>query len=241
MTCFDCGDRKECGLTATRRRTAGRNERLAEAMRDMGKSCADVAAAAGVDRKSARRWLYEGRRPRTRQKAMLVGRLLQADPAWLWPSLTPKLSTPDLACMYARLSDVPDQVWLALAQSARSAIDIATDTAPVLPVPELAGVLADRAAAGVRVRLCVGSNVEPVPVAGVQVRRCDQPEMLGIFRFDGAMLVWLNRGGPGMEKLGPVLHLTRSEDDGPFEAYEYVLRTLWNYGEPRRARAAQIA
>lgn len=229
------------GLTATRRRTAGRNERLAEAMRDMGKSCADVAAAAGVDRKSARRWLYEGRRPRTRQKAVLVGRLLQADPAWLWPSLTPKLSTPDLACMYARLTDVADQVWLDLARSARTAIDIATDSAPVLPAPELAAILEERAAAGVRVRLCLGSTVEPVNVAGAQIRRCEQPDMVGIYRFDGAMLVWLNRGGPGMEKLGPVLHLTRTEDDGPFEAYEYVLRTLWAYGEPRRARAAQIA
>jgi len=228
-------------LTVTRRRPAGRNERLAEAMRDMGKSCADVAEAAGVDRKSARRWLYEGRRPRTRQKAMLVGRLLQADPAWLWPSLTPKLSTPDLACMYARLSDVPDQLWLGLARSARTAIDIATDCPPVLPVPELARVLEERAAAGVRVRLCLGSTVDPVVVAGAQTRRCEHPDMIGIFRFDGAMLVWLNGGGPGMEKLGPVLHLTRSEDDGPFEAYEYVLRTLWAYGEPRRARAAQIA
>lgn len=210
-------------------------------MRDMGKSCAEVAAAAGVDRKSARRWLTEGRRPRTREKAMLVGRLLHADPAWLWPSLTPKLSTPDLACLYARLSDVPEQLWIGLAGSARSTIEIATDAVPILPEPALAELLTARAAAGVRVRLCLGPNVEPVYLAGVQTLRSDQEDMVGIFRFDGAMLVWLNRGGPGMEKLGPVLHLTRSEDDGPFDAYEHVLRTLWTYGEPRRARAAQMA
>jgi len=210
-------------------------------MRETGKSCADVAAAAGVDRKSARRWLYEGRRPRTREKAMLVGRLLHADPAWLWPSLTPKLSTPDLASLYARVTDVPPQLWIGLARSARTAIDIATDCAPILPESELAEILVQRAAAGVRVRLCLGGTVEPIYLPGVQTLRCESEDMLGIYRFDGAMLVWLNRGGPGMEKLGPVLHLTRSEDDGPFDAYEHVLRTLWAYGEPRRARAAQMA
>jgi hypothetical protein len=216
------------------------NERLAEAMRETGKTCADVAAAAGVDRKSARRWLNEGRRPRTREKAMLVGRLLRADPAWLWPSLTPKLSTPDLGALYARLTDVPPQLWTGLAQAAVTTIDIATDCAPILPEPDLADVLTERAAAGVRVRLCLGSTVEPIYLPGVQTMRCEHDEMLGIYRFDDAMLVWLNRGGPGMEKLGPVLHLTRAEEDGPFDAYEHVLRTLWAYGEPRRARAAQI-
>jgi len=35
-----------------------------------------------------------------------------SSPAWLWPSLTPKLSTPDLASLYARLSDVPPQLWI---------------------------------------------------------------------------------------------------------------------------------
>jgi hypothetical protein len=51
--------------------------------------------------------------------------------------------------------------------------------------------------------------------------------MISIFRFGAAMLVWLNRGGPGIGRLGPVLHLTRTDDSGIFDAYAFVPRTMW--------------
>lgn len=79
----------------------------------------------------------------------------------------------------------------------------------------------DKASHGVEVRLCVGGNVGPPPaIEGAAVRRSVYAGMISIYRFDDVMLVWQNRGAPGLDYLGPVLHLRRVEDNGLFDAYE---------------------
>jgi len=192
----------------------------------------DLAVAVGVNVKSAQRWVYEGRVPQKRQVAVRVGQVLGTDPAWLWPKLGPRLRTPDLIHLYDQIGEVPKALWLRLAKSALERITIASDTTPVFPSETLAEVLQGAAAGGVEVEICLGASHRPMWIPGIEIRRSWQPDMISLFRFDDSMLVWLNRGGPGMDRLGPVLHLTRSDDNGLFDAYAFVLRTLWTQSSP---------
>lgn len=208
-------------------RNSRRNERLAQAMKDAELRFSDLALAAGVSVKSAQRWVYEGRVPQKRSVAIKLGQLLGTDPAWLWPDRASRLRSPDLTHIYDQLADVPNALWLNLTKSASERVTIASNTLPFFPSEGMPGLLESVAARGVEVQLCLGDNIFPTPLRGVECRRALHTDMMSIFRFDNAMLVWLNRGGPGLDRLGPVLHLTRVDDNGLFDAYAFVLKSLW--------------
>lgn len=210
------------GTGATRR-----NERLAKAMKDASLRFSDLAVAAGVNVKSAQRWVYEGRVPQKRSVAVKLGHLLGTDPGWLWPKWAPRLRSPDLVHIYDQLADVPDGLWLDLAKSAEERITLASNTLPLFPVEGMPDLLELCASDGVEVQLCLGRSHRATHLRRVESRRASHSDMISIFRFDSTMLVWLNRGGPGLDRLGPVLHLTRADDNGLFDAYAFVLRSLW--------------
>lgn len=178
-----------------------RNLRLREAMAAQGVTFAELAAETGKNLKTAQRWVYEGRVPRlaTRDKiAALVG----ADPVRLWPGLEPTAWTPDLVRLYSSVNDVPQRVWLRYASNACERLD-ATMCDALLPSEPLREILIERSWAGVTVR--VGTSQQ------IPILRCDRD-----------MLVWLRCTLPGLEHIGPVLHLTRSASGGVFDAYADV-------------------
>jgi len=217
------------------RRSAHRNERLADAMKVTGMSFTDLASAVGIHYKTAQRWVYEGRIPQTRDRALRAARLLGIEADWLWPRL-PRLTNPDLVNVYDLMTEVSPTLWHRLAHVSTRTIEIASDSSPVLP-DGLDRTLKERAEAGVDVRLCLGQSIEPaIEIPGVSRRRSAHGDMISIYRFDGVMLVWHNRGGPAMDYLGPVMHLRRVQDNGLFDAYTYVFARLWGEGNSISSR-----
>ena len=220
---------------STGRLASRRNDRLSQAMKATGVGFAELATVVGVHYKTAQRWVYEGRAPQTRDKALRAARVLGVEADWLWPRL-PRLVNPDLVNVYDVMHGVPAALWRRLAQAATRVIEVASDAPPALP-EDLGEVLKERAANGVDVRLCLGRTIDPpIEINGVATCRSDHDDMISIYRFDAVMLVWQNRGGPGLDRLGPVLHLHRVEDNGLFDAYAYVFARLWGEGRSIKRR-----
>lgn len=178
-----------------------RNVRLREAMNAEGVTFAELARVTGKNLKTAQRWVYEGRVPRAAIRDRIAG-LVGADATRLWPGLTPDAWTPDLVRLYPYRWNVPLRSWLKLAGETTGQLDVAM-VEGWLPDEPLGRVLAERARAGVAVRVGIGLSTP--------ILRCDQ-----------AMLVWLRCAVPGLGDVGPVLHLTRSVSGGVFDAYAEV-------------------
>jgi hypothetical protein len=144
------------------------NEALRRAMLRARLSEEDVAARLQVDPKTVRRWL-EGRVPYLRHRWVLTG-LLDADEADLWPEVRAAIvarSRPaDLKAVYPNRQAMPRQAWQSLFRSAKNEIGILARSGLIIAKePGVLGLLADRAGAGARVRICLRSPGAPV-VAG---------------------------------------------------------------------------
>jgi hypothetical protein len=207
-----------------------RNTRLADVMAQRHIHFGELAQVTGRNIKTVQRWVYEGRVPRPRE-AQKAASFLGVDAAWLWPTVT-TLVNRDLVNVYTHIGEVPPSLWHRSAQAAQQIIEIAVNAEPVLP-HDLTDIIAGKAEAGVEIRVCIGHSIStPIDIAGLSPRRNAHPDMISIYRFDGVMLVWLNRGGPGLDRFGPVLHLKRIEDNGVFDGYAYVLSELWDKAIP---------
>ena len=136
----------------------------------------DVAAHLGVDPKTVRRWL-NGRIPYPANRAAIAD-LLGADEADLWPDaggpLAARTRPAELVAIYPHRWAVPRDVWIRFFLSAEFEIGILAYSA--LFLAEDAGImftLADRARAGVNVKIALGdpnithpakrSKGDPVP------------------------------------------------------------------------------
>jgi hypothetical protein len=103
------------------------NERLQTAMLRTGVSGEDVARAAGVDAKTAGRWVA-GRVPHRRSR-VAVAKLLGEREEELWPASRPDVApgspaTGEIVAAWARRADVPHSVWRGLLAGARERIDV---------------------------------------------------------------------------------------------------------------------
>jgi len=213
-------------------RPSVRNHRFQTALADAGLRCGDVGEKVDADMKTVQRWLYEGRVPH-RKTALRVGQLLGVDPVWLWPTIGAPMSSADLVCVYTDIGDVPDRLWQHMCDTARTGIDIATASVPVLPGEGVAESLAHQVKAGVTVRLCLSPAItSPTTLDGIALRRSRHPAMPAIFRFDTVMLVWLAGAAPVTLSLGPVLRLVRIEEHGLFNLYERIFEALWSTATP---------
>jgi transcriptional regulator with XRE-family HTH domain len=140
------------------------NETLRRALLRARLSEDDVAARLQVDPKTVRRWL-EGRVPYLRHRWALAG-LLDADESDLWPEVRAALAArsrpAEIKAIYPNRHAVPREAWLSLFGSAIREIGILTFSGLFLASkPGVLGVLADRARAGVRVRICLHGPDEP--------------------------------------------------------------------------------
>jgi transcriptional regulator with XRE-family HTH domain len=131
------------------------NETLCRALLQARLTEEDVAARLQVDPKTVRRWL-EGRVPYLQHRWALAS-LLGLDETDLWPHLRGAGSRPDeVQAIYPHLEAVSEDLWVCLFGSAEHEIGILADTAqPIAGYPRVRAVLAEKAAARVRVRICL--------------------------------------------------------------------------------------
>jgi hypothetical protein len=119
----------------------------------------DVAAHLDIDPKTVRRWM-EGRVPFPRNRRALSD-LLGADESDLWPQVhgdhLARSWPGELRAVYPHRWAVPHDVWHQLFESAHKRIDVLAYSGLFLAEDAgLLGVLAQKANAGVGVRICLG-------------------------------------------------------------------------------------
>jgi transcriptional regulator with XRE-family HTH domain len=230
------------------------NERLRRAMYRAGLNVESLAENAGVSPKTAHRWLSGDVTPypRTRYR---VAALLREDESYLWPGAVHggSLAGAELAATWPRRSEVPAHLWTDLLRAAERDIDVLAFAGLFLAEDHSAWmpVLAEKAAAGARVRLLLGDPQGAQlaardreyriggGVAGrvaavlsyyrqlgdaAEIRLHDTPLYNSIYRFDDEMLVNVHAYGI-LAARTPVMHLRRA--DGAFfntylESYERV-------------------
>lgn len=227
------------------------NESLHRALFRAHLSEEDVAARLQVDTKTVRRWL-EGRVPYPRHRWLLAA-ALGLDEADLWPQLSASRSwSPEVKAIYPHLKGVPRETWLHLFGQAQERIDILTETATFLAVdPQVMTILADRAASGVKERICLCGpdvlDVGPHESRGtthrhtaevlapfralrhggnVEVRERDEELTNFIYRSDDECLVTQNIYGISAPR-APVIYLHHTKGDDLFVSYLESFEVRW--------------
>lgn len=149
------------------------NDRLRDAIRARGLTCATLAERVAVDQKTVERWIATDRVPhRTHRGA--VASLVGIEEGYLWPNVrdagrVSATVAAELVTFYPTRGAVPRELWLALVNQATTSIDaimfaglFLTDTGP-----ELSEAFARRARGGVRIRLLLGDpDSEAVAIRG---------------------------------------------------------------------------
>jgi transcriptional regulator with XRE-family HTH domain len=144
------------------------NERLRAALLERGLTPTALGEEIGVDQKTVERWM-SGRTPYRRHRYAVASRL-QLDEAYLWPGALSReqvaaASDSEVLAIYGHRSDVPRDTWERLFASAEREIGVLVYAGLFLAEDAAAKkVLAERARAGVRVRMLLG-DPESEPVA----------------------------------------------------------------------------
>jgi transcriptional regulator with XRE-family HTH domain len=141
------------------------NERLRAALLQHGVTPAAVGSELGVDQKTVERWIA-GRLPYRRHRYALATRL-GVDESYLWPDALPHeivgaASEAEILAVYPHRWEAPRDAWHRLFSAAEQEIAILVYAG--LFLAEDAGVqklLADKARAGVRIRVLLGDPDSP--------------------------------------------------------------------------------
>lgn len=137
------------------------NERLRAALLQRGATPADLAEEIGVDAKSVERWITQGRTPYRRHRYAAAA-FLGVEETYLWPeALTPEqskaASQSEIVEIYPHRWSVPAELWKRIFQEAREEISILVFSGFFLADdPSMIRLLAEKAKAGVRVRILLG-------------------------------------------------------------------------------------
>jgi transcriptional regulator with XRE-family HTH domain len=143
-----------------------RNERLRAALLARGMTPAALAEAISVDEKTVERWITQGRTPYRRSR-YAVASALGLDEGYLWPEALSKeevtsASGSEIVTIYPHRWAVPRDTWGRLFAEAESEIGILVYSGLFLAEDNGAQrILADKARAGVRVRLLLGDPDSP--------------------------------------------------------------------------------
>ncbi|HEY3718402.1 MAG TPA: XRE family transcriptional regulator [Jatrophihabitantaceae bacterium] len=222
-----------------------------------------------MDPKTVQRWISHGRVPH-RETRWTIARELDIDEVYLWPELVEGRSTEEreqsveseLVRVHPDRSSVPRDTWLQLVGSATRHIDILVyaGTFLVQTNPRIADMLAERAAAGVKVRLCwadpdsqavdirdreeglrgtLAHKIRAsltyyrnlVDVPGCEVKLHGATVYASIFRFDDAMVVNPHMWG-APASANPLLHLRRIEGSNWFDGYLRSFNAVWETALP---------
>jgi transcriptional regulator with XRE-family HTH domain len=237
------------------------NERLHSVLAQRDVTPESLAEACDVDPKTVGRWLG-GRLPHPRHRHR-VAQHLRVEETFLWPppqsvhAARPGDQDAELIRTYQNRASVPRELWLSLLQQARERIDVLVFSGTFFAQtnPHVARMLADRAAAGVRVRLCFGdprgsavvvrgreegigdalaakvraslTYYRSLPaVPGCDVRLHDTTLYNSLFRYDDTLLVNPHiYGRPA--SANPVLHLKCGPGGGWFGDYAAGFDAVW--------------
>jgi hypothetical protein len=242
------------------------NERLRTVMLERGKTPVDIATACRVDPKTVDRWISPGRVPHRKHRWAIV-ELLKTDEAHLWPDETrtqrqPEEPESELVRVYPDRASVPRELWLRHLGGAERTVDVLVFSGTFFAQtnPRVARMIADRAAAGTRIRLCFGDPAgaavgtrdreerlhgnlaakirasltyyrDLVGVDNCEVRLHDTTLYASIFRFDDQMIANPHIWGQPASA-NPVLHLRRAEASGWFDRYAESFDAVWNTAHP---------
>jgi hypothetical protein len=238
------------------------NEMLRRALFRARLSEEDVAARLGVDPKSVRRWL-DGRLPYPRHR-LAVSHLLGTNEADLWPEVHAARAArswpEEIKAVYPHRCAVPHEVWRQLFESAEREIGILAYSGLFLAEDVgLLGVLANKAGAGVSVRVALGDPDSPhvaergaeegtsdamaakirnaltlyrplLDVGNVEIRLHRTTLYNSLYRADNDLLV--NQHAYGIPAANaPVFHLRKEGSSDMFSSYVQSFRRIWASSE----------
>lgn len=236
------------------------SHRLRTAMLRAHLDPAALATAVGVDVKTVNRWLT-GRLPHQRTRLAVADTLGETE-ADLWPQARPDLNpgaeaTAEVVAAYAHRADILQQLWTSLLVGATKRIDLLGYAYPFVLelLPDTMQRLADKAAAGARIRLAfadpdclhvaerdtleqIGGTLpgrirnalnfcEPLhQVPGVEIGLHTVHLYNSVFRFDNQMIVTPHLyRARGYQH--PALHLRELSPYGIFGSYADQFEQIW--------------
>lgn len=242
------------------------NERLRDALLEAGLTVEQVAQRSGVDPKSVERWMTTDRVPYPRHRRTLSALLNQSE-SYLWPSAVPperqaRIAASEVVSVYPHRNNVPIDLWDRLLHAATDRIDILVHAGLFLVErPDFIATLADKAAAGVTVRIAFGEpdsdavslrSAEErlgdavlaariryglVPYSplldtpGIEFRFHDTTLYNSIFRFDEEMVVNTHVYGVPGAH-APALHLRKLGAGDLFAIYAKSFVDVWALARP---------
>jgi len=248
------------------------NERLRGALVGANLTVGGLSEIVGVDPKTVERWITKDRVPH-RVHRMAVASAVGKDDGFLWPTAVSEAqrgetSREELVGIHPSRGAIPMALWSGLLAQAQRQIDILAFAATFLhdAVPDFDATLAQRAADGVQVRLCLGDPAsDAVRLRGLEegigsslADRCtltwkyfrpflDEPNIAArmheqtlyasMFRFDDDLLVNTHVLGAAAGS-SPVLQLHHLPGGRVFTHYVDGFERTWDSG--RTVEAADI-
>ncbi len=243
------------------------NERLRDAMLAAGLTVEQVAEKAGVDPKTVERWTTQADRvPYARHRRALATLLGQAE-SYLWPSAVPPerqatIAASEIVSVFPHRQAIPSDLWGRLLHQATDRIDILVHAGLFLVErPDFIRTLAEKAGAGVAVRIAFGDpdsdavalrseeerlgegvlaarikyGLVPytplVGTPGIEFRYHGTTLYNSIFRFDDEMIV--NNHVYGVPGAhAPGLHLRKLGAGDLFATYAKSFTDVWALSKP---------
>lgn len=241
------------------------NERLRAALLEHGMTPTALAEELNVDPKTVERWITAGRLP-YRKTRYLVATMLRTDETFLWPdALTEEqvaaAAESEIITVHPHRWAVPQDAWGRLFGSAEREIGVLVYSGLFLAEDaRVQRLLADKARAGVRVRILVGDPDSPevaergrdegidesmagkirnVLVLYRSLRGIDSVDIRlhrtvlynSIYRADDQLLVNTHVYGTGASN-APVLHLRRVAGGDMVSTYLDSFEQVWSGATP---------
>jgi len=243
------------------------NERLRDAILASGLTVEVIAAKAGVDPKTVERWTTRiDRMPYPRHRRALAALLGQAE-SYLWPAAVPPerqatIAASEIVSVYPYRNAVPVEVWDRLLHDAADRIDLLAHAGQFLVErPHFIRTLAEKAAAGVTIRIAFGdpdsdavalrsaeerlgdgvltarikyglmSYTPLLDTPGIEFRYHATTLYNSIFRFDEQMIVNAHVYGVPGAH-APALHLRKLGAGDLFNTYAKSFTDVWALSKP---------
>ncbi|WP_113705339.1 helix-turn-helix domain-containing protein [Nonomuraea lactucae] len=241
------------------------NERLRAALLHKGVTIADLAEAIEVDPKTVERWITKGREP-YRKHRFATASYLGVDESYLWPDALSRdqvaaASHSEVIAIYPHRWTVPRDIWGRLFAGASEEINVLVYSGLFLADDAgLVRLFADKARAGVRVRILLGDPDSPevaqrgadegvgdsmaaqirsalvfyLPIRGIEnieIRLHDTILYNSIYRADDEYLINTHVYGTRAGN-APVLHLRRVAGGDMVATYADSFEKVWAKATP---------
>ena len=230
-------------------------------MLQSGVSVSRLAEECKVDPKTVGRWINPGRTPH-RQHRWITSKMLDADEVYLWPELLGRsgknsvVAESELIAMYPDRASISRDAWNRLLAQSGDRIDVLVFSGTFFAqTPRISKMLAERAQAGVKIRLCFGNPKSPavdirdreeglrgtlsakirasltyyadlVGLPGCEIRLHSTTLYASLFRYDKDLIVNPHAWGHPASA-NPVMHLRRLDGTGWFDHYMTSFESIW--------------